>query len=98
MVSRYSARASSLVLNVTDSTSSQPSILVWSALMSSSLALSETNAWMVTWSSTVPTMPSSSTEPMANRPMMNSDRKIVTTAPNVVEPLRTKWCPASRIE
>ena len=33
--------------------------------------------------------------PMANRPMMNSDRKMVTTAPRLVERLRAKWEPAS---
>ena len=35
---------------------------------------------------------------MANTPMMNSERKMVTTAPMLVPTLRVRWLPASRRE
>ena len=33
-----------------------------------------------------------------NKPMMNSDKKMVMTAPSDVVQLRVKWLPASRRE
>ena len=45
---------------------------------------------MVTLSSTDPTMFSTTAEPRTNRPMMKSDRKMVTTAPRTVVQLRRK--------
>ena len=53
---------------------------------------------MVTWSSTLPMTEFTSAEPTMNRPMMNSDRKMVMTAPNEVVQLRKKCLLASRIE
>ena len=68
------------------------------AWTSVSLALSEMNALMTTWSSTVPITELSIAEPMTNRPMMNSERKIVMTAPSEVVQLRKKWLRASLSE
>ena len=65
--------------------------MVWSAS-------SARNAWMVMRDSTSPSMLLTMRLAMANRPMMNSDRKIVTTAPRLVDQLRAKWLPASRME
>ena len=53
---------------------------------------------MVTWSSTLPIAEFTSTEPMMNKPMMNSDRKMVMTAPKDVVQLRKKWRTASLME
>ena len=66
--------------------------------MASSDASSAMNAWMVTCCSTVPISELTIAEPTMNRPMMNSDRKMVMTAPSEVPRLRKKWLPASRRE
>jgi len=43
----------------------------------------------------VPITEFSIAEPMMNRPMINSERKIVMTAPSEVVQLRKKWLIAS---
>ena len=48
--------------------------------------------------STSPTTLFTMMEAMANTPMMNSDRKMVITAPKLEPKLRLKWYPASRTE
>ena len=80
---------------MTDSTLSQPWTLVWKAVTADWSASSERKAWMVTVSSTLPTMLLIMTEPRTNRPMMKSERKMVTTAPRTVVQLRRKWWPHS---
>lgn len=79
-----------MVLKVTDSTLSQPEIFCFRAWMSASEASSDKNAWMVTESSTLPTMLDTIAEPITNRPMMNRDKKMVTIAPRTVVQLRRK--------
>ena len=95
---RYCARFSSLLRYVTDSTLSQPSISDWSCSTVAWSASSARNAWMVTLSSTLPTMLLSTFEARTNAPMMKSERKMVTIAPRTVDQFLRKWWPASRSE
>ena len=90
IVVRYSSSASSLLLYVTSATPSYPLASSCREVTSAVSASSARKAWIVMRDSTSPTTLLTMRLVMANRPMMNSDRKMVTTAPRLVDQLREK--------